>query len=322
MIIHKKNKLLLITLCIYSTLNCSENNIKPIKNSTQLNRIITKSKKPIVVKFYTDNCPACISFEDLYNDLANQNCTKAVFTKINLDNKDNNNIAQKHKIGTIPTTLVFRPGSEESPTRINGNDRNAINKITKAIKELTLKKNVSTQESNQDITNRSEEKEEDTTTQAENKSPYTNVESIEEFDKLVESGKSVVVQLNTQNCKYCKLIEPTFKQLAIENPKVSFLMLDINDAPELRERYQFTGYPSYLIFKNGKLSQKFTGASERVLPMKIKSALGKGGNVKVVRVSEAEANNILTNMNQEEPVSETVEIQPKKVTRKRISYRK
>lgn len=64
-----------------------------------------------VVDFYADWCGPCKMFAPVFEELAEEN-TDAIFAKINVDNEEN--IAIKYGVMSIPTVIVLKDGKEIS----------------------------------------------------------------------------------------------------------------------------------------------------------------------------------------------------------------
>jgi thioredoxin 1 len=74
--------------------------------------------------------------------------------------------------------------------------------------------------------------------------------SVEEFYKLVgEFGGLVVANFGAQWCAPCRRLAGMLPQMASENPKVKFVRIDVDENPELAERYEITGIPNVRLFK-------------------------------------------------------------------------
>jgi thioredoxin 1 len=74
--------------------------------------------------------------------------------------------------------------------------------------------------------------------------------TLEEFQKqLVEFDGVVVVTFWAQWCAPCRRLSGMLPQMAAENPKVKFMKVDVDDNPDLAEKYEITGIPNVRLFR-------------------------------------------------------------------------
>ena len=78
---------------------------------------------------------------------------------------------------------------------------------------------------------------------------------------ILESKGVVVVDFFRPDCKPCKWLAPTINSLAEDMPDIKFYRLDIYRAKNTDENYKITGYPTVIIFKDGKEVSREEGAS-------------------------------------------------------------
>jgi len=85
--------------------------------------------------------------------------------------------------------------------------------------------------------------------------PFFEVEE-EEFDNLVskELDKSnfVVVNFGSELCDACQALDFELEELDDNNDDISILNIDINDCPNLSDRYGIDEIPSMIIYSPQK----------------------------------------------------------------------
>jgi thioredoxin 1 len=92
------------------------------------------------------------------------------------------------------------------------------------------------------------------------------------FDQLVlNSSVPVLVDFYATWCGPCKRLAPTLEELAAENPTVRVVTIDVDDSPELAQRYGIHSMPSLLAFKNGQIVASTKGV---VSKSRLESMLG------------------------------------------------
>jgi thioredoxin 1 len=86
-----------------------------------------------------------------------------------------------------------------------------------------------------------------------------------EFDAAVlQSTLPVVVDFYAQWCGPCRMITPVLDDLSeVHKGKVKIVKVDIDDAPEVAERYAVDKVPTIVIFKAGQEADRKLGALPR-----------------------------------------------------------
>ncbi len=92
------------------------------------------------------------------------------------------------------------------------------------------------------------------------------------WEKTVEKGeKPVVVMFYSNSCPFCKQMEPSFFEYAVEfNKKVVFARVNVVNSPTIPRRYGIMGTPTFKFFCKGKPVHELTGV---IYPSLIKKAV-------------------------------------------------
>lgn len=95
------------------------------------------------------------------------------------------------------------------------------------------------------------------------------------LDEFVRKHQLAVVDCWAPWCGPCLMVAPAVEELAsIYRGKIVFGKLNVDENPETAERYGIEAIPTFLIFKNGELVDRFTGAMpKRLLEERIKRFL-------------------------------------------------
>ena len=95
-------------------------------------------------------------------------------------------------------------------------------------------------------------------------------------EQVNSSGPPVIVDFYAPWCGSCKTLTPLLDKLAGHYAgRVRFVKVNVDDAPELSARFNFTGVPTLIFFKDGKTSDRVVGfASQRDLAAKLDSLAG------------------------------------------------
>ncbi len=81
------------------------------------------------------------------------------------------------------------------------------------------------------------------------------------FDEFIANGVAVVDFWATW-CGPCKMMAPTFEEVAEVLPEAKFGKLDVDQASEVAERYKVYAIPNICIFKNGELVDRVVGLTD------------------------------------------------------------
>ncbi|MGB9724765.1 MAG: thioredoxin [Nitrososphaeria archaeon] len=96
------------------------------------------------------------------------------------------------------------------------------------------------------------------------------------FDKFLNENINVIVDFFADWCGPCKIMAPIFEQVAREySPSIMFAKLNVDQSPDIAERFFIMGVPTIIYFKSGKAVEKIVGAvNKSILKQKIKEVYG------------------------------------------------
>ena len=81
----------------------------------------------------------------------------------------------------------------------------------------------------------------------------TNINSTNDFKKLINTKNSIVIKFSAAWCGACKSIQPLYEEIAQEFSKqYTFAVVDIDKTKDLGNEYKITGIPVFMFFKNGE----------------------------------------------------------------------
>ena len=115
-----------------------------------------------------------------------------------------------------------------------------------------------------------------------------DIESTDEFNAAIKSDKLVVADFFATWCGPCKAMAPVVRKYLIKNnyfyiqfakvskelSDVKFIKVNGDDYEEIIEEYEISGYPTFALFKGGKLLDSKSGRmDENTLKNFIKSKM-------------------------------------------------
>lgn len=84
----------------------------------------------------------------------------------------------------------------------------------------------------------------------------------EQFDsEVLAQTQPVLVDFWAPWCGPCKMVAPLLAELAAENTgRLKVVKVNVDENPELAERYDVMGIPTMVFFRDGQVVDSFTGA--------------------------------------------------------------
>ena len=83
------------------------------------------------------------------------------------------------------------------------------------------------------------------------------------FDEIIASDKPVLIDFYADWCGPCRMVAPIVHEIAEENDNVVVGKINVDDEPELAQRFGVMSIPTLVVMKNGKESARATGARQK-----------------------------------------------------------
>lgn len=91
-----------------------------------------------------------------------------------------------------------------------------------------------------------------------------NVFTTENFEKeVLQSDVPVLVDFWATWCMPCKMLAPVIEEIAAEADGYKVGKVDVDQEPELAQKYRIMSVPSILVFKNGKVAASTVGVQPK-----------------------------------------------------------
>ena len=82
-----------------------------------------------------------------------------------------------------------------------------------------------------------------------------------DFEEVVIKAEGkVLVDFFATWCGACSMMAPVLEQVSDITPDVKIVKVDIDENPELAERYKVMSIPTFMVFENGTVVKKTVGA--------------------------------------------------------------
>lgn len=96
--------------------------------------------------------------------------------------------------------------------------------------------------------------------------------NINEYNELVKSNPLTITKLGAEWCAPCKVLEQKIEGLKSQLSDVNFIMVDVEDEPEIASYLRVRNVPVLLYYKDGELKDKTVGlVSESTILEKIEA---------------------------------------------------
>lgn len=79
-------------------------------------------------------------------------------------------------------------------------------------------------------------------------------------NEVIKSNQLVLVDFWAPWCGPCRMVTPILEEIAKEYSKVKIVQINVDENPGLAGEYGVMSIPTMMVFKDGKMVDKFVGA--------------------------------------------------------------
>ncbi|ESN92531.1 hypothetical protein HELRODRAFT_115877 [Helobdella robusta] len=212
----------------------SASDVRHLETKSDLNKLLSKEKKPILIMFYAPWCGFCKKLKPEFAEAASILKGEAVLAGMDVDTLDGEPIRMEFNITGFPTLIYFKNG-EKVYNYGGSNDRDGVvawmrNPVPAKVEEP--EKDWS--EMDNDVIHLTEDN----------------------FDDIINASSSALVMFYAPWCGHCKKMKPEYEVAAtmLKNEKLDGILtaIDVTKHQKLGEKFKIKGFPTVKYFKNGE----------------------------------------------------------------------
>ena len=97
------------------------------------------------------------------------------------------------------------------------------------------------------------------------KKPYEEIITYQQFQTILRLNQRVVVDFYADWCGPCRMISPTYLELASDYKQIKCLKVNVDKAQEVAQRCGVRSMPTFHFYRNGVKVKEIVGANKAAL---------------------------------------------------------
>lgn len=89
--------------------------------------------------------------------------------------------------------------------------------------------------------------------------------TLNNFDTEINRAESVVLEFYTSTCAHCKKLAGILDKLSNETSGTFFGKCNVENEPQLQQRYDVSAVPTLLFIKNGEVKNQLVGEAHPLI---------------------------------------------------------
>ena len=81
--------------------------------------------------------------------------------------------------------------------------------------------------------------------------------------EVLDSEKPVLMDFYAPWCGPCRMVAPVLEEIALENPDIKVVKVNVDDEPLLAKRFRTYSIPTLVVMKEGMITQQVVGARSK-----------------------------------------------------------
>jgi len=93
-------------------------------------------------------------------------------------------------------------------------------------------------------------------------SPVVHPDSVEAFENVIDTERTVLVDFFAEWCGPCKAMAPTVAELADESD-ATVAKVNVEEVPQLSAEYNVKSIPAFVVFESGEPTDRLVGMQDK-----------------------------------------------------------